>query len=345
VTGAAEKEKKPVASAIIVLLIIVALSLMVEGALIKLVPDDIQLGTISLKEGGAVIKFSGGVALFFLIFSRITSAFKVILTIIASLGFLIFGAGLFYTSFFGLNDLAVVTQNSPTVRLEPGYPTVSQQPSVELPTTELPQEESQLSIHRSAQNLVDQSRITLDHLRASNEFGNARELIRGARAVLIVPRVVKAGFFQGNAGGNAVMLARSASGTWTDPVFYTLTSGSFGWQISIDAAEAIIIVNTDAALTAIEQDQFKFGTRAGLNAVTLGTEAGAASRTQLNSADIIVWSSPTDAYAGIILGGSVVKPSASYNEAYYGHPIAARDILHMSNRGTAGADDLRAKLH
>ena len=62
------------------------------------------------------------------------------------------------------------------------------------------------------QNLVDQARITMDHLRTDREFGTAKELLRKARAVLIVPNLVKAGFFFGGEGGDGVILARSGHG-------------------------------------------------------------------------------------------------------------------------------------
>jgi lipid-binding SYLF domain-containing protein len=194
------------------------------------------------------------------------------------------------------------------------------------------------------QNLVDEARITLDHLQTDRSFGNAKELLRKARAVLIVPNLVKAGFFLGGEGGDGVMLARSGRGTWTDPAFYTMASASFGLQIGIQSAEVIMIINTDKALTALEQDQFKFGAQAGIAVVTLGAGAQAASSTALTSADIIVWSSASGAYAGLTLEGSLVKPRDSYNEAYYGRPIAVREILNMNAGRNPGADGLRAAL-
>ena len=194
------------------------------------------------------------------------------------------------------------------------------------------------------QNLVDEARITLDHLRTDKEFGNAPELLRKARAVLIVPTLVKAGFFLGGEGGDGVMLARSGRGTWTDPAFYTLASASFGLQIGIQAAEVVMIINTDKALTALEQDQFKFGAQAGIAGVTLGAGAQAASSTARNSADIIVWSSASGAYAGLTLEGSLVKPRDSYNESYYGRPIAVREILNLNEGRNRGADAIRATL-
>jgi lipid-binding SYLF domain-containing protein len=194
------------------------------------------------------------------------------------------------------------------------------------------------------QNLVDEARITLDHLRHDQEFGTAKDLLRHARAVLIVPNLVKAGFFLGGEGGDGVMLARSGHGTWTDPAFYTLASASFGFQIGIQAAEVIMIIESDRALKALEQDQFKFGAQAGIAVVTLGSSAQAASSTALDSADIIVWSSASGAYAGVTLEGSLVKPRDSYNESYYGRPIAVREILNMNEGRNPGANDLRAAL-
>jgi len=195
------------------------------------------------------------------------------------------------------------------------------------------------------QNLVDEARITLDHLKHDQEFGNAKELLRKARAVLIVPTLVKAGFFLGGEGGDGVLLARSGHGTWTDPAFYTLASASFGLQIGIQSAEVIMIIESDRALKALEQDQFKFGAQAGIAVVTLGTGAQAASSTALDTADIIVWSSASGAYAGVTLEGSLVKPRDSYNESYYGRPIAVREILNMNEGRNPGAEGLRTALH
>jgi lipid-binding SYLF domain-containing protein len=194
------------------------------------------------------------------------------------------------------------------------------------------------------QNLVDQARITLDHLRSDKEFGTAKELLRHARAVLIVPNLVKGGFFFGGEGGDGVMLARTAGGGWTDPAFYTLASASFGLQIGVQTAEVVMIVESEKALHALEQDEFKFGAQAGFAIATLGSDAQAASSTALNSADIVVWSSSSGAYVGLTLEGSIVKPRENYNDEYYGRPIAARAILNMNEGHNPGAGPLRHDL-
>ena len=138
------------------------------------------------------------------------------------------------------------------------------------------------------------------------------------------------------------MLGRIA-GNWSDPAFYTLASASFGLQAGIQTAEVVTLVMSDRALKALEQDQFKFGAQAGLTVVTLGANAQAASSTALDTADIIVWSSSSGAYAGLTLEGSLVKPRDSHNEAYYGRPVTVADVLGKVGT-TPGAKGLRLAL-
>ncbi len=51
------------------------------------------------------------------------------------------------------------------------------------------------------QALVDRSLRTIEDLRHDKAFGNAKQLMHQARAVLIVPRLFKGGFIVGGEGG------------------------------------------------------------------------------------------------------------------------------------------------
>ena len=70
------------------------------------------------------------------------------------------------------------------------------------------------------QVVVDRARRTIDDLRHDKAFGNARQLMHQARAVLIVPRLFKGGFIVGGEGGTGVLLARGSGNTWSDPAFF-----------------------------------------------------------------------------------------------------------------------------
>jgi lipid-binding SYLF domain-containing protein len=191
-------------------------------------------------------------------------------------------------------------------------------------------------------NLVDRARITIDDLKTDKEFGNARELMHHAKAVLIVPSLVKGGFFVGGEGGQGVLLARGGTG-WSDPAFYTLASASFGLQIGIEQAEVVMLIMNDKAMHAVMKNEFKIGADAGLAIVTLGSDAEAAT-TSAVGADIVVWASASGAYAGISVKGSIIKPHHTWNKAYYGRPETTTDIIIKRTVSNPGATPLRQNL-
>ncbi|MDR3518242.1 MAG: lipid-binding SYLF domain-containing protein [Azospirillaceae bacterium] len=192
------------------------------------------------------------------------------------------------------------------------------------------------------QQLIDRARITVSDLRHDKEFGTAPALLKRAVAVMIVPQLVKGGFFVGGEGGDAVMLRREAHG-WSNPAFYTLASASFGLQIGLEQSELVLFVLSEKALHALLADQFKIGAGAGLAVVTLGSSAEAATTATLN-ADIVVWASASGAYAGVTLNGTAIKPRDSANMAYYHHPISVSDILYRHQAHNHDADRLRQAL-
>ncbi len=175
------------------------------------------------------------------------------------------------------------------------------------------------------QATVDHAIGTLQDLRGDKEFGNARQLMHRARAVLIAPRIFKAGFFVGGEGGTAVLLVRGAHG-WSDPAFYTVASASFGLQIGAQESEMIMFIMSDRALNAIMRDKFKIGADASIAVATLGSTVGGAT-TANAGADIIVWASSSGAFAGISLNGTVIEPQREGDANYYGRPVTSSQIV------------------
>jgi lipid-binding SYLF domain-containing protein len=159
-------------------------------------------------------------------------------------------------------------------------------------------------------------------------------MLHRARAVLIVPRLVKGGFIFGAEGGDGVLLKRNGR-SWSSPAFYSLASASFGLQIGLEQAELVFIIMTDRALRGIERSEFKIGAGAGITVVTLSS--GAEGATSGQGGDIVVWASGTGAYGGLTFNGSVVKSRDEWNEDFYGHDASVPRILSglAHNRETA----------
>ncbi len=194
----------------------------------------------------------------------------------------------------------------------------------------------------SQQVTVDGARKVLNDLRHDKAFGNAAQLLHQAKAVMIVPKLVKGGFFLGGEGGNGVMMVHGRTG-WSDPAFYALGAASFGLQIGLEQSEVILLIMTDKGLQGVLHDDFKIGAQAGVSVVTLGSGVeGAIGGASLP--DVVVWSSSTGLYGGLTIDGSVIKGEPNQDSAFYGRSLTSRDVLfgRLSSPRAAG---LRRELN
>jgi lipid-binding SYLF domain-containing protein len=158
--------------------------------------------------------------------------------------------------------------------------------------------------------LLQDANKTVDNLKQDPAFAQAARMLDGARAVYIVPKLVKGGFMFGAEGGDGVLLVRHGH-SWGMPKFYGMGSASFGLQIGLEQAELVFIINSEQALKGIEQGNVKLGAGAGLTVVNLSS--GAEEATTAHGGDIVVWTSGSGAYAGISFNGSVIKADTDEN--------------------------------
>ncbi len=185
-------------------------------------------------------------------------------------------------------------------------------------------------------SVLANAQSTIVDMKNDQTFGPSRDLMRRARAVLIIPKLVKAGFIFGGEGGDGVLIAHNGKSGWSSPAFYSMGSASFGFQIGIEQAQLVLFIMSDRALRAVEQSEFKIGAGAGLTVVTVGASAEGATSGNL-SGDIIVWTSAKGAYGGLTLNGSIIKPREGWNNDYYGRTVTTREILAHKVRNPASA--------
>jgi len=177
----------------------------------------------------------------------------------------------------------------------------------------------------SQQVTIDGARKVLTDLRHDKAFGNAEQLLRQARGVFIVPRLVKGGFIVGGEGGNGVLMVRNR-GRWSAPAFYAIGAASFGLQVGLEQSELIMLIMTQKGLDGVLRDNFKIGAQAGISVVTLGSGVEGAIG-GASPPDIVVWSSSTGLYGGLTVDGSVIRARPNLDAAFYGHPVTTRDVL------------------
>lgn len=174
-----------------------------------------------------------------------------------------------------------------------------------------------------AQALVEKARITVQTFSQDPDMAPMKAGLRLAKAVLVFPQVLRAGFVIGGSGGSGVLLVRDpATGQWQGPAFYTLAAASFGLQAGASSAEMVMLVNNQKSLDSLYVSKLKLGGDVSVALGPKGIEKSAAV-----SADFVVFSKVKGLYAGVAVDGAVLDVRESLNAVYYGDPVTPVDIL------------------
>ena len=187
------------------------------------------------------------------------------------------------------------------------------------------------------QKLVDRADKTLSNFLRDPDMTWLQQNIGRAKAVMVAPEVVKAGFIFGGSGGRAVTLARDEkSGKWAGPAFYTLATASVGFQAGVSVSEVVTLVMTEKGLNSLLAPSVKLGGDASVAAGPIG--AGAKADVV---ADFVSFSRAKGLYGGLNLDGTVIAISNEWNEAYYNKKgILPPDILVRMTARNKGGDKL-----
>lgn len=190
-----------------------------------------------------------------------------------------------------------------------------------------------------AVKVVNESVTVLKDFSADPNMTWYRDNITKAKAVLIIPTLVKAGFIFGGSGGTGVVLARDeATNTWKGPSFATAASVSWGLQAGGSAAQVVMMAMTDKGKDALLSNKFQAGADASVAAGPVGAGAQAA------TVDILQFTRSKGLFGGLSLEGSVIAVRDSLNHAYFGKPVTPVDILVKGDARNPQADVLIKQL-
>jgi len=188
------------------------------------------------------------------------------------------------------------------------------------------------------EKLVNASEATLSNFMRDPEMKWLQQNFGRAKAVMISPEIVKAGFIFGGSGGRALVVAR-ADGKWVGPAFYTMATASVGFQAGVAVSEMVTLVMTDKGLNSLLAASFKMGGDASVAAGPVG--AGAKSDVV---ADLITFTRAKGIYGGLNLDGTLVNLTDEWNKAYFGKAVLPPDILVRANVSNKQADKLLAAV-
>jgi lipid-binding SYLF domain-containing protein len=193
------------------------------------------------------------------------------------------------------------------------------------------------------EELVERSRLTFLKLIDHPDFPELKQYVHHAKAVLIVPSLIKGGFFIGGEGGSGVLVARSAEGGWSYPAFYTLGAGSLGIQFGGQVGEVVFTIMTENGLKAVLSNQMKLGVDASVAVGPLGKGVEASTTTNFNS-DIYQFAKTEGLFGGGAFEGALIYKRDEWNRGFYGRGVTPQQIVLRNEVANPTADPLRQAL-
>lgn len=174
--------------------------------------------------------------------------------------------------------------------------------------------------------IVDKARLVVEDMLLSMDNQVPSELIANCDGIIIVPGMLKGGFFLGGSYGKGIVVARHGN-TFSGPAFLSMGAGSLGLQFGVQSADLILVVyGKDTMDNFLLHNKVKLGGDMAMVAGPVGAQLTAATDLML-SGGIYSYSRSKGLFAGISLEGAGISMNHALNQAYYGSVWNPVDIL------------------
>lgn len=182
-----------------------------------------------------------------------------------------------------------------------------------------PQNESDI------QKRIQASARVLDDIMRVKDKAIPDKIMKDAKCIAVIPSTVKIAVGFGGEHGKGVATCRTGHG-WSAPAPISITGGSWGLQIGGEAADLVLVAMNQRGMDDLLSSKFKIGGSASAAAGPIGRDAAADTDWKLK-AEILTYSRARGAFAGVDLGGAVVKQDKDETRLLYGHMVPFADIL------------------
>ena len=167
----------------------------------------------------------------------------------------------------------------------------------------------------------------LGDLRSAPDRAIPARLLERAYAIAVIPDLTKVAFFLGGRHGNGVLVVRDSKGQFSNPVFVSMTGGSFGWQWGVQSTDIVLVFTTERGVQGIAGGKITLGADASAAAGPVGRMASAATDATFKS-EVYSYSRNRGAFVGIALDGAALRIDETANATFYKRPnVLATDII------------------
>src|ERR1700732_3318149 len=176
-----------------------------------------------------------------------------------------------------------------------------------------------------ATDRLDKGPQVMHEVMGMPDNGIPEKVCQPAKSIAVVPHMVKGGFVFGGKGGKGVATCRTASG-WSAPAFITISGGSWGLQIGVEAVDVVMIIQNEKGMQRLLSSNFQVGGDASAAAGPVGRHAEAGTDWKMDT-EILTYSRAKGAFAGLTLEGASIRQDDDSRRAMYGRKVTTRALL------------------
>lgn len=173
--------------------------------------------------------------------------------------------------------------------------------------------------------------------------GIPQKIVQEAKAIVVIPGSWKVGFFIAGKYGEGVATIKKDDGSWSNPFFITLGSGSLGFQLGIESADTIFVFRTKNSVKELLNQKFTLGVSASVSAGPIN--ANIKRSTEINmQAEIFTYSQKKGLFAGASFEGASIANNDEKNRALYGNDMSVKKIINSDLRNDIYSIDEFSKI-
>ena len=176
-----------------------------------------------------------------------------------------------------------------------------------------------------ASDRVQAAAEVLNQIQSAPDSGIPQNVLSKAECVAVVPSMLKGGFVVGGKYGRGLASCRNPKG-WSAPAFFTITGGSFGFQIGGQAVDLVMLIMNNDGMEHLLSSKVALGADASVAAGPVGRHAEGNTDWKMR-AQVLTYSRTRGVFAGVSLNGAVMKQDKDSTREFYGHMVTFKASL------------------
>ena len=184
---------------------------------------------------------------------------------------------------------------------------------------------AQDGVDRDIQRAENATRV-LAEIQMAPDRAIPHSLMQAARAIAVIPNVIKAGLIFGGRFGEGLVSIKKPDGTWSDPAYIRLTGASVGFQAGVSSTDVILVFTNEDGVRRLIHGEFTIGADASAAAGPVGRYANVSTNGHFDAA-IYSYSRSRGLFAGVALDGARIGIDNAADQRVYGANVTARRVF------------------